>query len=136
MRPGGSRISVATMRSLRSPRRRAISRARVPLATASSHLTEQRVGDRHERRDPAAPALVVQLLGQDLGLPQDLQYLPDLAELVEGRPQLETNVEGLLQGGLVLRKVSQRGEGALEAGHLRVAPDERSVGGHGAVRAG
>ena len=36
-------------------------------------LAEQRVGDRHERADPAAPTVVVQLLGERLGLPQALE---------------------------------------------------------------
>ena len=80
-------------------------------------LAEQRVGDRHERADPAAPAVVVQLLGERLGLAQALEDAPVLTELVQRRPQLQANVEALLQRGVFSGQVPERGERALEARH-------------------
>ena len=62
-------------------------------------LVEPRVDVRHEGADPPAPAVVVQPLGQRLGLAQALQHLPEFAELDQYRPQLEADLEGLLQIG-------------------------------------
>ena len=67
-------------------------------------LAELRVGVRHERADPASPAVVVQPLGEGLGLAQALQHPPDFTELVQHRPQLEADLEGLLQRGRALRQ--------------------------------
>ena len=44
-------------------------------------LAEQRVDVRHESADPASPAVVVQPLGEGLGLAQALQHPPDFTEL-------------------------------------------------------
>ena len=59
---------------------------------------------RHESADPAAPAIVVQPLGESLGLAQTLQHLPASAELAQHRTQLETELEALLQRGPALRQ--------------------------------
>src|ERR1043166_2502195 len=67
-------------------------------------LSEVRVDVRHERADPRVPAVVVQPLGETLGLAQALQRLPDLTELVQDRPQLDANLEGLLHHGWGLGK--------------------------------
>ena len=77
-------------------------------------LAEQRVDVRHERADPASPAVVVQPLGEGLGLAQALQRPPDFTELVQHRPQLEADLEGLLQRGLALRQRLEDAERLLE----------------------
>ena len=91
-------------------------------------LSEHEVGDGQERLGLAASPIVVQPLGESFRLAHALDDLSDFAELVEGRPQLESNVEGLLQRGTALREAAQRGQCPLEAGH-RLAlgvPLERS----------
>ena len=70
-------------------------------------LAEQRVDVRNERVDPAAPAIVVQPFGEGLGLAQALQRPPDFSELGQRVPQIEADVEGLLQCG---RRLGQRRE--------------------------
>ena len=90
-------------------------------------LAELGLGDRHERRDPASPASSSSWLGEGLGLAQATSDLPDLAELVERRPELEADSKACSRA-TVLWQMSQRGERALEAGH-RVSlgePFERS----------
>ena len=77
-------------------------------------LAEQRVDVRHERADPASAAVVVQPLGESLGLAQALQRPPDFTELVQHRPQLEADLEGLLQRGLALRQRIEDAERLLE----------------------
>ena len=67
-------------------------------------LAELGVDVRHEGADPAAPAVVVQPLGEGLGLAQALQHPPAFAELDQRRTQLETDIEALLQRGLALRQ--------------------------------
>ena len=86
-------------------------------------LTEQRVGDRHERIDPAAPAVVVQPLGKGLGLAQALQHPPAFAELNQHRTQLEAEIEALLQRGSGLRQRLEDMQRLLEgSGSLAVGP--------------
>ena len=60
-------------------------------------LPKQRVDVRHERADPASPAVVVQPLGEGLRLPQALQRSPDFTERDQHRPELEANIDGLPQ---------------------------------------
>ena len=60
-------------------------------------LAELRVDVRHERADTASPAVVVQALGESLGLAQALPHPPDFTEQAQHRPQLEADLEGLLQ---------------------------------------
>ena len=55
---------------------------------------------RHESADLATPAIVFQPLGEGLGLAEMLKHLPAFTELAQHRPQLEANLEGLLQRGL------------------------------------
>ena len=62
----------------------------------------------HESADATSPAVVVQPLGEGLGLVQALQHPSDFPELHHHRPQLEVDLEGLLQGGPVF---GQRLEG-------------------------
>ena len=72
------------------------------------------MGVRHERADPASPAVVVQPLGEGLGLAQALQRPPDFTELAQHRPQLEADLEGLLQRGLALRQRLEDAQRLLE----------------------
>ena len=102
------------MRSLKSPRRPAISSARVPVTSASSSSPSMRVDVRHESADPASPAVVVQPLGEGLGLAQALQRPPDFTELDQHLPQLEADLEGLFQRGLALRQRLEDTERLLE----------------------
>ena len=62
------------------------------------------MGVRHDRADPASPAVVVQPLGEGLRLAQALQHPPDFTELAQHRPQLEADLEALLQRGRALRQ--------------------------------
>jgi hypothetical protein len=80
-------------------------------------LADQRVSHRHERADLAAPAVVVQLLGERVGLAQAFEDVPVLTELVQRRPQLQANVEALLQRGVISGQVLERSERAREARH-------------------
>ena len=77
-------------------------------------LAEQRVDVRHERADPASPAVVVQPLGEGLGLAQALQRPPDFTELAQHRPQLEADLEALLQRGRALRQRLEDAQRLLE----------------------
>ena len=104
------------MRSLKSPRRPAISSARVPATSASSSSPSVRVGVRHERADPTSAAVVVQPLGEGLGLAQALQRPPDFTELAQHRPQLEADLEALLQRGRALRQRLEDAQRLLEPG--------------------
>ena len=104
------------MRSLKSPRRPAISSARVPVTSASSSSPSMRVGVRHDSADPASPAVVVQSLGEGLGLAQALQRPPDFTELAQHRPQLEADLEALLQRGRALRQRVEDAQRLLEPG--------------------
>jgi hypothetical protein len=68
-------------------------------------LAEIVVDIRHERADLPSSAIVVQPLGEGLGLAQALQRSPAFTErAAQHRPQLESDVEGLLQCGLALRQ--------------------------------
>src|SRR5215472_17599337 len=67
-------------------------------------LAEQCVEGRHGGAGPAAPAVVVQPLGEGVCLQQALERRRDFAELDQGRPQLDADVEGLLQRGRALRQ--------------------------------
>ena len=64
---------------------------------------------RHEGADPTSPGVVVQSLGESLGLAQQLQHLPQLTELGQHQSQREADLERLLQRGPTLR---QRVQGA------------------------
>ena len=59
---------------------------------------------RHESADLATPAIVFQPLGEGLGLAEVLEHLPPFTELAQHRPQLEANLEGLLQRSLAFRQ--------------------------------
>ena len=104
------------MRSLKSPRRSAISSARVPVTSASSSSPSCEWLFVMNSADPASPAVVVQPLGKDLGLAQALQRQPDFTELVQHRPQLEADLEGLLQRGLAFRQRLDGTQRLLEPG--------------------
>jgi hypothetical protein len=73
------------------------------------------VGDRHERADATPPAVVLQLPGQGLGLAQDLEDASHVSELIQSRPQLEPDLESLLERGRSLREVGERRERPLKA---------------------
>src|SRR5262245_28150624 len=62
-------------------------------------LAEMTVGVRQESGDPTSAAVVVECLGEGLGLAQTLQQSPDLTELAQHWPQLEADLEALLQRG-------------------------------------
>src|SRR6267143_3369675 len=79
-------------------------------------LTEVPVGRRHDCADTPAAAVVVQPLGEGLGLAQALQPPPGFTELVQHRPQLEADVEGLLQRGLALGERLEDTQRLLEPG--------------------
>ena len=79
-------------------------------------LAEVRVGVRQDSGDPASAAVVVQCLGQGFGLAQPLQDPPDFTELAQHRPQLEADLEGLLQRGPALRQRLEGAERLLEPG--------------------
>ena len=78
------------------------------------HLAEEGVDVRHERADAASPVVVVQPLGERLRLAQAVQQAPALAEQVQHRPQLEADLEGLLQRGSALGQRIERAERLLE----------------------
>jgi hypothetical protein len=44
-----------------------------------------------------------QPLGEDLGLAEMIEHLPDFAELAQHRSQIEADLEGLLHCGLAVR---------------------------------
>src|SRR5215467_6512367 len=67
-------------------------------------LAEVYVDGRHEGAGPAAPTVIVQPLGEGVGLQQALERLRDFTELVQRLPQLEADIETRLQGGLGLRE--------------------------------
>src|SRR5215813_1848313 len=77
---------------------------------------EQCVEGRHGGAGPAAPALVVQPLGEGVGLQQALERPRDFAELHQRRPQLEADVEGLFQRGRALRQRREDLQRLLEPG--------------------
>ena len=61
------------------------------------------MGVREDSGDPASAAVVIRCLSEGLGLAQALQRPPDFAELTQHRPQLEADLEALLQRGRALR---------------------------------
>jgi hypothetical protein len=69
---------------------------------------------RHQSPDTAPPAVVVQPLGKSLGFAEAFPHLLDFAELAQHRAQLETDLEGLLQRGRVLRKSIEEAQRLLE----------------------
>ena len=77
-------------------------------------LAELRVGVRHDRADPASAAVVGQCFGEGLGLAQALQHPPVLAELAQHRPQLEADLEALLERGRALRQRREHPQRLLE----------------------
>ena len=77
-----------------SPRgARAISSARVPDASASSSSPKCAWRFVMSRADPASAAVVVQPLGEGLGLAQVLQRPPAVTERDQHRPQLEADLD-------------------------------------------
>ena len=74
------------------------------------------MGTRQKRADPTSPAVVVQLLGEDLGLAQEVLLPPEFTEQGQHRPQLEAGLKGLLQGGRALRERLKDAERLLEPG--------------------
>jgi len=76
-------------------------------------LPELRVDVAHESADPAAPEIVVQPLGESLGLAQKFQHLPASAELAQHRTQLETELEALFQRRPALRECFEEMQGLL-----------------------
>jgi hypothetical protein len=56
-----------------------------------------------------APTIVVQQVGEDFGLTQVLERTANFTELTQHWPQIEADLEGLLQRGPAFR---QRREGA------------------------
>src|SRR5262245_31969644 len=79
-------------------------------------LAELYVDGRHEGAGPAAPAVVVQPLGEGLGLHQSLERPRDFTELAQRLPQLEADVEARLQGGFGLRERLHDGESLVKIG--------------------
>src|SRR5262245_15639019 len=77
---------------------------------------EQCVEGRHGGAGPAAPALVVQPLGEGVGLQQALERPRDFAELHQGLPQLETDLEAHLQGGFGLLERPHDAESLVKIG--------------------
>jgi hypothetical protein len=121
---------------------------------ATSHeglaqCAELRLDVRHDGADPTAPAVIVQPLGDSLGLTQTLERALGFDEQLQHRSQLEADVEGLLQCGLALRQcredtqcLLEPGPGVLERrprGRLRSGLTEivhrllRQLGPHGVV---
>jgi hypothetical protein len=84
-------------------------------------LAEPRVVVRREGVDPTSPAVVIQPLGERLGLAQALQHSPAFTELLHHRAQLEADLERLLQGGLAFRQRLEDPQRVLE-------PDPRVLG--------
>jgi hypothetical protein len=82
---------------------------------------------RHEDTHRPALAVVVQPIGKRLSLAKLLQHLPSFAQLVQHRPQLEPDVESLLQRGMALRQCLEDAERLLEpfAGFRESRPVER-----------
>src|SRR5215467_6764684 len=68
------------------------------------HLAEMRVGVRHHRTDAPTSAVVVQPLGEGLGLPQALPRPPGVAKLSQARSELKPNIDPLLSRGPILRE--------------------------------
>src|SRR2546428_365072 len=89
---------------------------RGPGRTRLVQLATRRVDVRRERVAPPPPALVLQPLGERLRLAQALQHPMDLTELVQDRPQVEADVERLLQAGLALRQRLEDAQRLLEPG--------------------
>ena len=55
-------------------------------------------------------------LGEGLGLAKVLEHLPPFTELAQHRPQLEANLEGLLQRSLAFRQYFENTQCLLEPG--------------------
>src|SRR5262245_55962049 len=62
-------------------------------------FTEQCVEGRHGGAGLAAPTVIVQPLGEGVGLQQALERPLDFAELEQRRPEVGADVEGLFQRG-------------------------------------
>jgi hypothetical protein len=69
---------------------------------------------RHEGADAASLVVVVRPLGKGFGLAQPFQCPPNVTEVDQHWPQLEADLEGLLQRGLTLRQRLEDIEGVLE----------------------
>ncbi len=108
--------SSSWMRSLTSPRRPAISSERVARHERLVQLAEPPLVVRGEGADSTAAALVVQPLGEDLGLAQALQHPPGFAELLHRRAQFEADLERLLQRRLTLWQRLEDAQRLFEAG--------------------
>src|SRR5437867_1264729 len=74
---------------------------------------------RRKGADATTTAVVVQPLGERLGLAQALQHSPTFAELLHHRALLEADRERLLQGNLAFRQRPEDTERLLEP-HSRV----------------
>src|SRR5262249_57018311 len=81
-----------------------------------ARLAKPYVDGRHESAGPAAPAVVVQPLGEGLSLQETLEHPCDVTELVQRLPQLEADVETHLQGGFGLRERLDDAESLVKIG--------------------
>src|SRR5215471_13488054 len=77
-------------------------------------FTELLVGSPHESQDATLPASIVQALDNAFGLTQVVNYFMALIQLEQYCPQLEANVDDLLQGGAVLGQRPQEVERLLK----------------------
>ena len=77
-------------------------------------LVERRMDRRHQSVDLATPTIVLQPLGEGLGLAEVLEHRSAFTELAQHPPQLEANVEGLLERGLALRQCRENSQSLLE----------------------
>ena len=68
----------------------------------------------HECADLASAPFIVQPLGDSFGLMQSVQHLPDFAEKVEDRPQLQADLERLLQINAAFRECLENAQPLLE----------------------
>jgi hypothetical protein len=71
---------------------------------------------RHERADTAPPPVVVPSFGEGLCLAQARQCQPGFTESAQHRPELEADVESLLERGLILGERFENAERLLESG--------------------
>ena len=66
---------------------------------------------------PPQPRLVVEGLGEGCRLTEGVEHLPDVSEYQERRPQVESEVDGLLLRGTALREMREGCQGLLDARH-------------------
>ena len=77
-------------------------------------LVERRMDRRHQSVDLATPTIVLQPLGEGLSLAELLEHRSAFTELAQHPPQLEPNLEGLLERGLALRQRRYNSQSLLE----------------------